>query len=171
MVDEAEHDPRFGPYTRDETEAHRLDRNFAEQLQELRVAQTGVQILFAFLLAIAFQQRFGELSTSQRALYLVTLLSAATAAVLLIAPAATHRVLFGRHRKDEVVGLTKNLLTGGLMFLAVSILSAVVLVVDFVANGLVAAIVTSILGLVVVTTWVIVPIRTRRRPDNERLPI
>jgi hypothetical protein len=171
MADETEHDPGFGPYTRDETEAHRLDRNFAEQLQELRVAQTGVQILFAFLLAIAFQQRFGELSTGQRALYLVTLLSAAMAAVLLIAPAATHRILFGRHRKDEVVGLTKNLLTGGLIFLAISILSAVVLVVDFVADGVVAAVVTSILGVVVLTTWVVIPFVTRRRPDHKRLPI
>ena len=68
------------PYTRDESEAQRLDRNFGEQLQELRIAQAGVQILFAFLLTIPFQQRFTTLSQVQRTIYVITLLSVASAA-------------------------------------------------------------------------------------------
>ena len=64
-------------YKRDETEGQRLDRNFNEQLQELRIAQTGVQILFAFLLTIPFQQRFTTLTDLQRGVYLVTLIAAA----------------------------------------------------------------------------------------------
>src|SRR5579875_1571606 len=90
-------------YRRDESEAERLDRNFNELLQELRVAQTGVQILFAFLLSIAFQHNFTKLSAEQRDLYIGTLVSAALAAVLIIAPVAAHRLLFRQHRKDTLV--------------------------------------------------------------------
>jgi len=69
-----------GSYEREESAAHRLDRNYGELLQELRVAQTGVQILFAFLLGIAFQQRFTTLETGERTLYVITLVSSAIAA-------------------------------------------------------------------------------------------
>src|SRR6185437_5639709 len=108
-------DPMPQPtYSRNESAAHRLDRNFSELLQELRVAQTGVQILFAFLLSIAFQQRFTSLQNYQRVFYLVTLMAAALAAVLLIAPVAVHRMLFRQHLKDEVVALTSRLAVAGL---------------------------------------------------------
>ena len=115
-------------YRRDESRATRLDRNFGELLQELRVAQTGVQILFAFLLSIAFQQRFNTLDDLQTGLYLATLVGAAVAAILLIAPVAAHRVLFRRHRKDEVVALTARLAAFGLGFLAVAVLGGVLLI-------------------------------------------
>lgn len=149
-------------YERDESAAHRFDRNYAELLQELRVAQTGVQILFAFLLGIAFQQRFGELSDGERTLYLITLIASALAAVLLIAPVAAHRVLFGRRRKDELVALTGRLATAGLAALAFAILCAVALIVTFVVNLTTALIVAGILALVVVGTWVVLPWRARR---------
>ncbi|HEV7204102.1 MAG TPA: DUF6328 family protein [Jatrophihabitans sp.] len=151
---------------RDETEAERLDRNYAELLQELRVAQTGVQILFAFLLGIAFQQRFTTIDQAQRVLYLITLTSAATAAVLLIAPVAAHRVLFRRNRKDEVVAITSRLASAGLACLAVAILSAVVLVVDFVTGVTVALTITITLGVIVAITWLVVPLLLRRRPEE-----
>lgn len=150
-------------YERDESPAHRFDRNYAELLQELRVAQTGVQILFAFLLGIAFQPRFDELGTGERSLYLVTLLSAALAAVLLIGPVAAHRVLFGRRRKDELVTITGRLASAGLVFLAVAILCAVALIVDFVVNLAAALVVAGILGAAVLLVWVVVPTRARRR--------
>ncbi|MCW2597181.1 MAG: hypothetical protein QOJ78_2498 [Pseudonocardiales bacterium] len=156
----------FQGYERDESEAHRLDRNYNELLQELRVAQTGVQILFAFLLSIAFQQRFSTLSDGQRALYIVTLVSAAAAAVLLIAPAAAHRVLFRRHRKDEVVALTGRLAGSGLICLAVAILSALLLVLDFVSSAAVAITITSLVAAVVLVTWWIIPLIARRRPED-----
>jgi amino acid transporter len=151
---------------RDETEAERLDRNYSELLQELRVAQTGVQILFAFLLGIAFQQRFTTIDHAQRVLYLITLTSAAAAAVLLIAPVAAHRVLFRRSRKDEVVAITSRLASAGLACLAVAILSAVVLVVDFVSSTTVALTITITLGVIVAVTWLVVPVVVRRRPED-----
>jgi hypothetical protein len=151
---------------RDETEAERLDRNYGELLQELRVAQTGVQILFAFLLGIAFQQRFTTIDHAQRVLYLITLTSAAAAAVLLIAPVAAHRILFRRNRKDEVVAITSRLASAGLACLAVAILSAVVLVVDFVTSATVALTITISLGVIVMVTWLIAPLVLRRRPED-----
>jgi hypothetical protein len=151
---------------RDETEAERLDRNYGELLQELRVAQTGVQILFAFLLGIAFQQRFTTIDHAQRVLYLITLTSAAAAAVLLIAPVAAHRILFRRNRKDEVVAITSRLASTGLACLAVAILSAVVLVVDFVTSATVALTITISLGVIVAVTWLIAPMILRRRPED-----
>ncbi|MDT4906886.1 MAG: hypothetical protein QOI69_127, partial [Pseudonocardiales bacterium] len=93
-------------YVRDESDAARIDRNYSEQLQELRVAQAGVQILFAFLLGIAFQQRFESITDFQRALYIGTLICTAVATALFIAPVAVHRVMFRRHLKDELVEFT-----------------------------------------------------------------
>jgi len=148
-------------YVRDEPEWERLDRNFSELLQELRVAQTGVQILFAFLLAIAFQQRFRELSADQRHLYLATLMSAGCAAVLLIAPVAVHRVLFRRNLKDEVVAVASRLAAAGLFFLALAVFLAVLLVVDVVAGLVPALILAGAMAVLVLALWVALPLRVR----------
>ena len=91
------------PYRREESEAERLDRNFGEQLQELRIAQAGVQILFAFLLTIPFQQRFTSLTDLQRDIYVVTLLSMAISTLVFMTPVAMHRMLFREGLKDFVV--------------------------------------------------------------------
>jgi hypothetical protein len=152
-------------YERDESPAHRFDRNYAELLQELRVAQTGVQILFAFLLGIAFQQRFTTLTDAERALYIVTLISSALAAVLLIGPVAAHRILFGRRRKAELVTITGRLAASGLAALGVAILCAVLLIVTFVVGTAVAVAITAGLAVVVVGVWVVVPLLVRRHPD------
>lgn len=160
-----QHDPgRPGhqPYTRDESVAHRLDRNYGELLQELRVAQTGVQILFAFLLTIPFQASFASLSAFESGVYLTTLLSSAVAVVLLIAPVATHRLLFRRGLKDELVHVTARLAAGGLLFLAIAILGAVLLIVDLVAGHVPAIIVTAVLGALIVVFWLIFPGYLRR---------
>ncbi len=149
-------------YRRDEPEAQRLDRAFPELLQELRVAQTGVQILFAFLLTIAFQQRFARLDHSQRVTYIVTLVSAAFAAIMLIAPVPVHRLLFRIHLKDEVVTFTARLATAGLACLAIAMLAAVLLI--DVSSGLTPAIViTSVLGLLIAAFWIVLPISVKRR--------
>src|SRR5712691_13298888 len=84
---------------RTETPLERWDRNYGELLQELRVAQTGVQILFAFLLTLPFSPRFGQVSRFERATYVSTLLLAAGAAALLIAPVAFHRLVFRDRQK------------------------------------------------------------------------
>jgi hypothetical protein len=153
-------------YRRDESAAHRLDRNYNELLQELRVAQAGVQILFAFLLSIAFQQRFTSLVTYQRAIYLVTLISAAVSAVLLIAPVAVHRVLFRLHQKDEVVALTARLAIGGMACLALAIISAVLLIVDVVTNLAAAIAVAATLAAAVIGLWILLP--ALNRPQSHR---
>lgn len=146
-------------YERNETNAQRLDRNFAELLQELRVAQTGVQILFAFLLTIAFQQRFAMLSSVQRGLYVGTLLCAATAAALFIAPVAVHRVVFRRHLKHELVSWTARLAAGGLVFLALTVLGSVLLIIDVVSGAVAAWILTALLACLFACLWYVLPSR------------
>ena len=157
------------PYRRAESEAARLDRNYGELLQELRVAQNGVQILFAFLLGIAFQTRFTRLESYQRGMYLVTLLAAASSVVMLIAPVAVHRLLFRRHQKDELVVLTSRLSAAGLVFLAISMLSAVLFVLDVVVNLTVAIAFTAVLGLLIVALWFALPESIRRRHPSRDL--
>src|SRR6476469_3807094 len=97
-------DPMPQPtYSRNESAAERLDRNLGELLQELRVAQTGVQILFAFLLTLPFTQRFGEVTRFERDVYFVTLMCAGSASAFLIAPVSYHRLLFRQREKHHVV--------------------------------------------------------------------
>ena len=154
-------------YVRDhEKEAGRLDRHFSELLQELRVAQTGVQILFAFLLSIAFQHNFDQLREWQRDLYIGTLVSAAIAAVLIIAPVATHRMLFRRHRKDTIVDFSARLAVAGLVFLAIAIVGAVFLVSSYVAGVAVAIAVRAVVALGVTATWVLAPLRLRHSLED-----
>jgi hypothetical protein len=155
-------------YTRDESEAQRLDRNFNELLQELRVAQTGVQILFAFLLGIAFQQRFETISTYERMLYVVTLLLAAIAAVLLIAPVAVHRVLFRKRVKDEIVDIASRYAATGLAVLALAIVSAVLLVLTIVLNVVAAVAIAAGMFTLLLTLWLVVPLATRARLARHR---
>lgn len=158
-------------YSRDkESEAERLDRNYGELLQELRVAQTGVQILFAFLLGIAFQQQFQKIEDYQRDIYLVTLTAAACAAVTLIAPVAIHRMLFRRHRKDELVLMTSRLAATGLGFLAISILAALLFVIDSVTNLATGVIITAIVAALVGALWFALPASFRRRHPTRQLP-
>lgn len=148
-------------YVRDESDAERLDRNFNELLQELRVSQTGVQILFAFLLTMAFQQRFSQLTAAQLDIYLATLVSAALAAVMLIAPVATHRILFRHRVKDELVTVTSRLAITGLVFLLMAVLGAVLLIVDLVAGVTAAIVLTLVIGLICVNLWYVIPLRWR----------
>jgi len=154
--------PEHGRYARQESESARLDRNYGELLQELRVGETGVQILFAFLLSIAFQQRFATLTDAQLGIYLATLVAAALAAVLLIAPVPIHRILFRHRLKDELVRWTARLAMGGLACLLLAILGAVLLIVDVVANTVAAVIITAVVGLMCLTFWYALPLRWRR---------
>ena len=90
-----------GADERGESELHRADRNMLELLQELRVAQIGVQILFAGLISVSFMERFANVNAFQRWTYVVTLLLAAVTTGLLVAPAAAHRMTFGRGVKPR----------------------------------------------------------------------
>lgn len=163
----AEQPPRdpelsHGAYERDEPEAQRLDRNFGELLQELRVAQAGVQILFAFMLSLAFQTRFEGIDTFQRNVYLTTLLSAALAAVCFTGPVAAHRVLFRRGVKDYLVRYSTRAAVAGLVFLAVTVIGGVLLVVDVLTTRPTAFAIAGGLVLFGFVVWVVLPVRMRR---------
>ncbi|MEO3843494.1 DUF6328 family protein [Streptomyces sp. B22F1] len=163
-------------YARHETALERDDRNFVELLQELRVTQTGVQILFAFLLTLAFTQRFTELDSLQRGTYVTTLLLSVAAAVLLTAPAAVHRGLFRRNVKRRIVDVSSRLAAAGLGVLAFALSGAVLLVVDVVlgrpagvAAG--ASVLVFIAGLWAALPWGLsrsIAARTARRDGRGR---
>jgi hypothetical protein len=147
---------------RNETEHERLDRNLVELLQEVRVVQTGVQVLFAFLLTVPFSARFDQITTFQRAAYFTALVGAAAAAVLLIAPTAVHRLLFRLGQKQYMVDVANRLTLGGLASTAVAMIAAMLLVSD-VMFGMGVAV-----GIALATTiafgafWAAVPLRRRR---------
>jgi O-antigen/teichoic acid export membrane protein len=114
---------------RGETPAQRADRNLNELLQELRVAQTGVQLLFGFLLAIAFTSVFSEAAPEQKVLYVATLLCCAFSFVLLVGPVPAHRILFQAKAKMVVVVWSHYLTMAGLVALALSVSGSLVLAV------------------------------------------
>src|SRR3954463_12232297 len=109
---------------RDETDTERLDRNLIELLQEVRVVQTGVQVLFAFLLTVPFSSRFDDITRFQRGAYFAALVGTTAASVLLIAPTSVHRILFRMGQKEYMVDLSNRLAIGGLLSLAVAMIAA-----------------------------------------------
>ena len=147
---------------RDETELERLDRNWEELLQELRVTQTGVQILTGFLVTLPFQARFGELTPPLRHLYLIVLVLSVTATGLIIAPVSAHRILFRHRRKDDLVAMASWSAKAGLTVLALAVSAVVGLVFELVLSAF-AAWVAATLTLVLFTIlWLVVPITMRR---------
>src|SRR2546423_3941791 len=128
---------------RPETEQERVDRNLQEMLGELRVALPGVQVLFAFLLVVPFNQRFPAVTEFQRWTYFITLLLTAASAIFLIAPSFHHRIQFRHQEKEEVVLVGNRLALIGLTLLALAMTGVVLLVTDFLFGSLTAAITTA----------------------------
>jgi uncharacterized protein DUF6328 len=151
-------DPGSG---RQESETERLDRNLSELLQELRVALPGVQVLFAFLLTIPFNQRFALLTTAQERIYLATLLSTTIAAVLLIAPTAYHRLNFRKQQKGRLVFVSNRCAIVGLGFLALAMTGVVLLVTDFLFSTVVTVVCTTAAALMFLTFWYALPLLRR----------
>jgi hypothetical protein len=129
-----------------ETAKQRWDRNFADLLQELRVAQTGVQILFAFLLTLPFSAQFPKTTALQRGVY--------------------HRALFRQRRKPELVRYAHRMATGGLAAMLVSVVSSVLLIADVVLHTAAAVAVTVAVAVVFLLFWVVLPIVNRNRWSN-----
>lgn len=157
---------------RQETPTQRADRNFTELLQELRVAQTGVQILFAFLLTLPFTQGFGKVTEQQRVVYLATLIATALATSFLIAPVSHHRILFRRRRKPQLVDEANRLALVGLMFLLIAVVGSVYLIFDVVVGTVLAVAVAGGLGVWLAFVWYVQPLLQRRalpRPDAVRV--
>ena len=148
---------------RHEMPLQRADRAYGEILQEVRVAQTGVQILFAFLLTLAFTARFKSITPVQRDIYVVTLMLSAAATALLIAPAAFHRVIYGRRLKQHLVHMANKLAMGGLVVLLLAMISALVLILDVTAGMSTAVILASGMLTWFFTWWFILPFYSRVR--------
>jgi hypothetical protein len=152
---------------RGERPVERADRNMIEMLQELRVAQTGVQILFAFLLSLSFTERFARIDDFQRWTYVVTLLLSSVTTGLLVAPAAIHRMLFGRGVKAATVRLGHHLFVAGLAALALTLVGAVLLVLDVAVGRSFALWSAGAVGVLLVGLWFVLPLPLRGRTDAE----
>src|SRR3954449_7157892 len=124
-----------GPPQRGGEARARPNRQLLELLNELRVALPGVQVLFAFLLAVPFQQRFSQVSTFERDVYLVTLLASAAATAFLIAPTGYHRLLFQRGDRPRIIEHGTRMLIIGLVCLAVAMTGAIFLITSFIFSG------------------------------------
>jgi Family of unknown function (DUF6328) len=154
--------PGEEPDSRPETGAQRDDRNLGELIQELRVAGLGVQVLFGFLLSLPFTTRFVQLSTGQRDLYLTSVILAATATTLLIAPVAYHRLVFRRGMKERVVRFANVVAVLGLAAVGASVLATVLLMTWYVGGVLAGCLVTAFLGVMLGGLWFAVPLVSRR---------
>lgn len=153
---------------RNETPAERLDRNWAELLQELRVTQTGIQLLSGFLLILPFQTRFGDIDPVLVGVFLAAVLLAALSTALVLAPVTAHRLLFRQHEKDVLVNLGTVMAKAGLVCLALTVGLVATLVVGVVVS-LVAGIITGAVSLLVFAVlWVVLPLALVRR--GERRP-
>jgi hypothetical protein len=142
-----------------ETNRDKIDRNWQELLQELRVAQTGVQILTGFLLTLPFTPRFHELEASRHAVYAVVLCAAVVATFLLMTPVALHRALFGHDARPWLVEAADRASRWGLGVLALANIGAVWLILDVVTTTWVAWVVALLVALFVIVVWVVVPAR------------
>ncbi|HWS39526.1 MAG TPA: DUF6328 family protein [Actinoplanes sp.] len=154
-------------HTPRETEKQRWDRNFADLLQELRVAQTGVQILFAFLLTLPFSSGFPNTTDFQKDTYVLALVSAAFATAMIISPVAFHRALFRQGRKPELVKYAHKMASGGLFFMLVAMVSSVLLITDYLLDWKWAIPLTVLTGAWFLTYWAILPFAHREWGDDD----
>jgi Family of unknown function (DUF6328) len=168
----ADTDESWNEQERHETPTERLDRNWNDLLQELRVVQTGVQLLTGFLLTLPFQQKFSQLSTAERDVYLFAVSASIIATGFLEAPVSLHRALFRKHRRRETVDLAHRLAIVGIFALGCAVVAVATLIFDVLLGwdgGITAGSVTAVLLLVL---WLAVPwtVRAREpeRPDGSR---
>ena len=171
MTDELDTDSdRWNYLARGETSTQRLDRNFSELLQEVRVAQVGVQLLLTFLFAAAFTPRFVDFSAVQQGMYGVALALSAASTALLMAPVSFHRMVFRRRLRRELVLMSNRMVFFGLLLLILALAAAILLVTD-VTMGLTSAIwvTTGVVGWFGLW-WYVLPLRCRLRALVHELP-
>ena len=150
----------------EEGDKERIDRELIELLNELRVALPGVQILFAFLLVLPFQQGWSEISDIERHVYFGALIASAVASALLIAPSLYHRLNFRRRNKERMLFDANRMVILGSAFVAIGLACAIFLVSD-VVYGAPISIVATVLALVLYAAlWGAFPILRRREPDD-----
>jgi hypothetical protein len=156
VADQQERHPETG---REETEEERIDRNLQEMLGELRVALPGVQVLFAFLLVVPFNQRFADVTQFQKTVFFATLLCTTASTVCLIAPTSHHRLEFRRQNKEQIVRTGNRIVVLGLLLLAVAMTGAVMFVTDFLYAGTTTIVVSAALGAAFLLVWFVIPVR------------
>ena len=166
VVDHPDRDQAWDSSARSETETQRLDRNWISLLQELRVVQTGVQLLTGFLLTLPFQQRFDELNATMRVIYLATVGCSVVSTVLLEAPVAMHRLLFRRHRTQYLVSAAHRFAYAGLLLMGLALTGVTVTIFGAVAGPVAGAIAGSCAVLAGIGFWVVLPLRERREPPT-----
>jgi Family of unknown function (DUF6328) len=155
--------PVTAPGRPGETPAERDDRNLIELLQELRVGTLGVQVLFGFLLALPFTNRFSHLHDWQRWLYLAVVMLSSISIVLLVGPVAYHRLLFRRHQLGYLLQAANAMAIGGMITVALAVTCAVLLVTSFVQPGGPAIALTAVVALLFTGLWFVLPLTRRAR--------
>ncbi|HEY3340084.1 MAG TPA: DUF6328 family protein [Propionicimonas sp.] len=148
---------------RDETPTERFDRNWSELLQELRVAQTGIQILSGFLLTLPFQARFKDLAPVLVVVFLAAAVLATLSTALVVAPVTAHRILFRRHAKGLLVDVGDAMAKIGLNCLALTVVLVVVLVFGFVVDVTAGLVAGAICLLVFAVLWLALPMALTAR--------
>jgi predicted membrane channel-forming protein YqfA (hemolysin III family) len=148
---------------RDESKDERLDRELIELLNELRVALPGVQVLFAFLLAVPFTQRFERLTSVQEDVFFAAFLATAVATILLIAPSSYHRLRWREHDKEQILQTSNRLAIAGTIFLALAMVGVVYLVTDLLFGLAATGIATGIAAALFTWFWYGLPLVRRLR--------
>ena len=166
-VDEPGKDADWNYDARRETTTARLDRNWDDLLQELRVAQTGVQLLTGLLLTVPFQARFDQLERQEIVVYLVTVGLAVLATGLLISPVVLHRVLFRQHARSTLVSVGQRFAIAGFCTLGLAVVGVCALIFDVVLGVVAGAIAAVVAFVVFVTLWAVWPMVLRRRAERE----
>jgi Family of unknown function (DUF6328) len=149
----------------DEDRKERVNRELIELLNELRVALPGVQVLFAFLLVLPFQQGFAEISDADRGVYITALIACALAAALLIAPSMYHRLNFRRQVKEQMIFDSNKFLVIGMVLTAVGVACSIFLVVDVVYGEAPAIVATAATAVVYALFWLALPLVRRGEPE------
>ncbi|SDP44127.1 hypothetical protein SAMN04489867_2469 [Pedococcus dokdonensis] len=152
---------------RDETSLERLDRNWDELLQELRVVQTGVQILAGFLLTLPFQQRFTQIEDLNKVVFLVAFALAIVAIAFLVAPVSAHRLLFRQGRKAQLVDLANRCARMGLLALALAVSAVAFVIFDVVTDTGMAIAAAAAALLLFGVNWLLLPLGIRRRAGHQ----
>nr|WP_296766089.1 DUF6328 family protein [Rhodococcus sp. (in: high G+C Gram-positive bacteria)] len=142
---------------RNETPTQQLDRNWLALLQELRVVQTGVQLLTGFLLTLPFQSRFDDLSPTGHAVYLITVSASIVATIMLVAPVGMHRLLFRQRAIGILVRVGNRLAIGGLVMLGVTLVGAVALTFEIVVGLRAAAPAAAVVTALLIGLWFVLP--------------
>lgn len=149
----------------DENPRERLNRELIELLNEIRVALPGVQVLFAFLLAVPFQARFKQVSSFERDTYFATLSCAFISTAFMIAPSALHRLNFRRHDKQRIVDVSNTMIIAGIAFLGVALVGVMMLVGDYLFGSPAVVIAPAAGAVVLIALWAGLPLSFRRSDD------